>query len=489
MDLKLKDSWRIKGLFSGLNLGAMLVLAFVLVGMINYIALRNPLRQDWSGRQYYSLSEKTKSLLDEVDQRVDVIVFFQQEHGLYDDIENLLEEYMYASKFIHVEWVDPARDLARTEKLAAKYDLTEAQVVVFDIGGRSKHVRQTEIAEYKLVEGRKEPVISGFKGEQAFSSAIQGLAQGEKPTVYFLEGHSERQISNFDPRTGFSDIAKIIKRDNIEVKALFLGTEQKIPEDAAALVIAGASQEMSRGEAEMIEDYLNRSGRLMILHDALKKNGLEPMIRRWGVALRNDIVIDPARTLSKGRDVYITEYYAHAITRRMSNVTAVFHMPRSVEPLDAAEKESSAEDRPTVERLTRTSKESWSETQFDQSPTKYDENTADRRGPFSLAVAVERGASQRQLDVQIKPSRMVVFGDSDFVSNGALTGGDQDLFLSALNWLLDREELMAIAAKPIEEVKLSLTSTQLRRMFWLTVGGIPAVAVLIGLVVWVRRRK
>ncbi|MCF7849204.1 MAG: hypothetical protein K9M45_10155, partial [Kiritimatiellales bacterium] len=84
---------------------------------------------------------------------------------------------------------------------------------------------------------------------------------------------------------------------------------------------------------------------------------------------------------------------------------------------------------------------------------------------------------------------MVVFGDSDFVSNGALTGGDQDLFLSALNWLLDREELMAIAAKPIEEVKLSLTSTQLRRMFWLTVGGIPAVAVLIGLVVWVRRRK
>ena len=63
---------------------------------------------------------------------------------------------------------------------------------------------------------------------------------------------------------------------------------------------------------------------------------------------------------------------------------------------------------------------------------------------------------------------MVVFGDSDFVSNGALAGGDQDLFMSALNWLLDREELMAIAPKPIEEIKLSLTRKQLNigLRFW-----------------------
>jgi len=488
--LNFKDRGKIRKIFSGLNLGAMLVLALILVGMVNYIALRNPIRRDWSGRQFYALSEKTKSLLDKLDQRVDVVVFFQQEHALHDDIENLLEEYMYASPYIHVEWVDPVRDIARAEKLALKYDLEEkeAEMVVFDIGGRTKFVRQQDIAEYKLVKGRREPVLSGFKGEQAFSSAIQGLIQGKKPKVYFLTGHGERQITDFDQRKGLSKLAKVIRWDNVEVAELLLAKEQKIPDDAAAIVIAGASKVMSQSEAEIIEDYLNHGGRLMILHDALKKNGLEDMLRRWGVALRNDIVIDPARTLSKGRDVYITEYYDHPITRRMVNSTAVFTLPRSVEPLEVQNK-NSADDRPVVTPLTRTSEESWSETQFDKSPTRFDENTSDRRGPLSLAVAVEKGASRHELDVQIKPSRMVVFGNSIFVSNGAITGGNEDLFLSALNWLLDREELMAIAPKPIEEVKLNITSKQLRKTVWVTAGLIPALAVLAGLAVWFRRRK
>ena len=140
-------------------------------------------------------------------------------------------------------------------------------------------------------------------------------------------------------------------------------------------------------------------------------------------------------------------------------------------------------------QLAMTSERSWSETQVEDSPAKYDENTADLRGSFSLAVAVERGAIEEVLDVQIRPSRMVVFGDSDFVSNGALTGGDQDLFMSALNWLLDREVLMAIAPKPIEQIKLSLTRRQLNRLFWINIAGIPSVAGVAGLMMWLRRRK
>jgi len=61
--------------------------------------------------------------------------------------------------------------------------------------------------------------------------------------------------------------------------------------------------------------------------------------------------------------------------------------------------------------------------------------------------------------------------------------------MSALNWLLDREELMAIAPKPIEEIKLSLTRKQLNRLFWISIAGIPAIAGVAGLLVWLQRRK
>jgi len=477
-----------KRILTNLNSFAAVVLAAVLVVMIGYVALRNPIRFDLSARNYYQLSEKTLNLLDTLDQEVKVTVFFQEDNDLYFDIENLLEEYQYHNRNIHVEWVDPARDPARTEKLANQYGVTESRVVVFDIGGKSRIKRLGDLADMQVVEGRKtDPVMTAFKGEQAFSSAIQGLLQGETPVVYFLIGHGEHRITDFDLQSGFSGIRDIALRDNLDVEELVLSGENKVPADAAALVIAGPVSKMSSVEVEMIEEYLNHSGRLMIMLDALKETGLEDMLRRWGVALREDIVVDPENTL-KGSDVHIRRYNVHPISIRMESITQ-FILPRSVEPLVADQDSGVAADRPTVVPLFYTSEKSWSETQFEATTARFDEGTGDRKGPISLAVAVERGATQKQLDVQIEPSKMVVFGDSDFVSNGNMVGGNADLFMNALNWLLDREELMAIAPKPIEEVKLSLSVKQLRRQFWINVAGVPLIAVVIGLVVWSRRRK
>jgi len=480
-----------KRILTSLHSIVAVLLAFVLVQMIGFIGARNPVRMNLSVRNYYELSNKTLNLLKELERQVTVTVFFQEEHALFHDIDNLLEEYQYYSRNIRVEWVDPTRDMARTEQLASKYGLTEAQVVVFDIGDRSKVVKQADLADLIMEPGRKEPTIAAFKGEQAFSSAIYGLMQGETPSVYFLVGHGEKRVSEFDQLTGYSKIGRVVVRDNLEVKELMLSGEKQIPEDAAVLVIAGPEKMMSSVEIEMIEDYLNRSGRVLIMLDALKKTDLEPMLSRWGVALRNDIVVDPENTL-RGSDVHVRRYNTHPISMEMNSIVQ-FILPRSIMPLAAGD-EVVAEDRPTVVPLFFTSDKSWSETQVEESTAKFDAGTGDFRGddpdrPISLGVAVERGATQTMLDVQIKPSRLVVFGDSDFVSNGSMVGGNEDLFMSALNWLLEREELMAIAPKPVEEVKLSLSRKQLRQLFWINVTGLPAIAMVMGLLAWVRRRK
>ncbi len=475
-----------KRILSNLNAILAVLLAFVVVQMVGFIGLRNPVRTNLSGRTYYALSEKTLTLLSELDTQVNITVFFQEEHKLYRDIENLLEEYQYHSRNIHVEWVDPTRDRARTERLTNKYGLTEAQVVVFEMDGKYKVKNQTDLADKSFIQGQQDASITAFKGEQAFSSAIHELLQGETPVVYFLAGHGEHRVSDFDPLSGFSKIGTIVLRDNLAVKELMLSGENQIPSDAAALVIAGPTKVLSSVEVEMIEDYLNRSGRVLVLLDALKEVGLDPMLRRWGVGLRRDIVVDPENTL-RGSDVHIRRYNAHPISMEMNSIIQLI-LPRSVVPL-ADESEAIAEDRPSVVPLFFSSDKSWSETQVEATSAQFDEDTGDKRGPFSLAVAVERGATQKMLDVQIKPSRMVVFGDSDFVSNGSMVGGNADIFMSSLNWLLDREELMPISPKPIEEVKLSLTRKQLRNMFWVNVAGIPAVAVVLGMLVWYRRRK
>ncbi len=472
-------------LWKHLNNGTALVLATVIVLMLNYLSYRHYYRTDLSVRQFYSLSAKTISLLETLDLPVEVTVFFQPGNILYEDIHNLLREYQFHTDKLNIQWVDPDRDIAQTEELAVQYKVTEPNVVVFHHAGRSKYVRADEIAQTDASSGVTR--ILAFKGEQAFSSALQGVVQETVPVVYFLTGHSERDIGNFDPRTGFSGVAKLIERDNVDVRTLELSREKQVPADCDVLIVAGASQRMSTAEADLINAWLHRSGRLLVLADSQQVSGLEPLLREWGILLRNDVVVDPARTLT-GREVFVSAYNLHPVTEKLSTTAAIFHLPRSVQP-DTAQVRQLAEDRPKVSLLALSSDNSWSESHLKQSPAKFDTNTDDRPGPISLAVAVEKGSSAGRLDMQIRPARIIVFGDSGFVSNGGLTGGDTSLFMSSLNWLLDREQLMAIAPKAVDDTRLQLTRTDIQTLFQSIVLGIPLLVAAPGIVLWIRRRK
>jgi ABC-type uncharacterized transport system involved in gliding motility auxiliary subunit len=197
-------------------------------------------------------------------------------------------------------------------------------------------------------------------------------------------------------------------------------------------------------------------------------------------------VVDATRTLS-GRELFITRYEPHPITSKLKNETSILYLPRSVEPAVSAEEAGGAPDKPRVMPLAASSEAGWAESDLTQNPMKFDAGV-DRPGPVSVAVAAERGPVPG-IDVQIRPTRVVVFGDSDFVSNAALTGGNTDFFMSALNWLLEREELMAIAPKPVEQIRLDLTDIQLRTLHWMVVVVLPFLVAMAGALVWLRRRS
>ena len=91
--------------------------------------------------------------------------------------------------------------------------------------------------------------------------------------------------------------------------------------------------------------------------------------------------------------------------------------------------------------------------------------------------------------MKIRPTRLVVFGDSDFVSNASLIAGNVDFFMSALNWLLEREELMAIAPKSAVYAQLIMDQRQQRILLWVVVCVLPLLVALAGGLVWVRRRS
>jgi hypothetical protein len=492
-----RSIWKQRGrrFATGLNVAAAIALAGALVVMANYLAYRHYARWDWSRAHYYELSGKTAGLLGGLQGELKVVVFFQKNHRHYEDVRALLQEYQYVAAQSHgltfkIDYVDPDREMARVREMAENYDVREPNVVVFEWEGRRKYVEAKAIADYEtsLEGGRVNRKLRGFRGEEAFSSAIQSVVQAKRPVVYFVAGHGERDLSDYGSSAGYAAIVRTIRRDNIDVRPLLLTAPGGVPEDSSALVVAGPDRKFSSAEADLLAAYLNRSGRLMVLTDPQTVTGLEGLLEDWGVQLSPDVVVGLTLT---GRELVITRYGEHPVTRNLRNVTTMFYQPRSVEP---AVKQPNADparaDKPRVVPLALTGPEGWSEADSKESPPRFDEGV-DRRGPIAVAAAVEKGPVAG-IQVELKPTRLVVIGDSYFVSNGALrgaVGGNVDFFMSALNWLLEREALMAVAPRLPAERHLDMSSRQIQLLFLLGLGALPAAVALLGVSIWAGRKR
>ena len=134
----------------------------------------------------------------------------------------------------------------------------------------------------------------------------------------------------------------------------------------------------------------------------------------------------------------------------------------------------------------------WGETDLagDEAQAAFDPKK-DRMGPLPLALAVEKGgvADER---VKVETSRLIVVGNAEMLGNNAhrlSEGVGIDLAVNALNWLLDREELIGIPAKEKKSVTMSLEPKELRNIGLAVMAIIPGIVAFFGLLNWWQRRS
>lgn len=88
-------------------------------------------------------------------------------------------------------------------------------------------------------------------------------------------------------------------------------------------------------------------------------------------------------------------------------------------------------------------------------------------------------------------TRIIVAGDSLFLDNQLIdAAANRDFLNYALNWLVDRQELVAgIGPRPVTEYRLTMSRQQQQQMAWLLLGALPGGVLLLGWLVWLVRRK
>ncbi|NJL29404.1 MAG: GldG family protein [Thermoanaerobaculia bacterium] len=504
---------------SALGLGA--VLALALFVMVNYLALRHYKRFDWTSSKIYSLSEKTKNVLADIDRPIDLVSVLDPGSQLYPAVDELLSRYEAANpQLIKKRALDKARNQLEAQQLFSRYKIDRANVIVIASGDDRRVIDELDLADYDYSGAQfgQAPTMQGFKGEQMITSAILELVEERKPKILLTTGHGEAGIGAGSERS-LSRARDLLGQDNFDVEEWGSLGKTEVPPGTDLVIVAGPQSAFLSPELEVFSHYLEAGGRMLFLLDPVldakslsPDYGLGAWLGGYGIEIRDDLVIDPANTLPffGAETVFTSDFGFHPIVESLAQLeqTVLLPLARSVRKAATVSAEKD------VSELVTTSSEGWGETDLAALP-KVEKGNDDIPGPVSLGVAVsfkigpeppagkvpgheddsldednlEDHASEQKPDDRPE-ARLVVFGDLDFATDTQIaSGSNAALLLNTLNWLAERKQLLAIEARRPEQTKLLLGSAELSSIYLLVLLILPGAAVAVGTMTYLRRRR
>lgn len=476
----LRDIVASRGARYGSNSLLMVIAFIVIVGALNYLGTVVHYRQDVTANQQFTLSPLTTEVLHGLTEPVEAVAFYtatQQGQTNRQEMVDRLKEYATKSSKFTYRLVDPEAE----PQIANDYKVQFDGTVVMQRGKRRENVLTND--------------------EQGLTNAIIKVSQDKQPTIYFTTGHGEHGPADTG-ENGLNLMKGAMEQENYKVDVLDLTTiTDTLPADTSALIIDGPRQPFQPAEVKIVQDYLSNNGRVMIMVDPQIQSGLDDLLKTYGLTLHNDAIFDPKQGFFGQAQVPVVNAYPnHAITQDLAGSSTFFPGTRSLAAVNPAPTGL------TVTPLLTTSDAAWGETNFDSvkaQNAKYDEG-ADIKGPLSFAYAVEgtlANTAAQPATPSTNPARLVVIGNASFVTNGTLNaritvGGQQSrvqsgnglLFGNSLHWLAGQENLIAIPAKQADSHPVFLTSEQSSFVFWSSFLLIPAVILILGILIWWRRR-
>ena len=508
----------------------------------NVLAARHPVTWDVSAARTSSLEPRTRELLAALDTTIgapmDVIVIsagLEAFAEVQDEVDRVLALMVAAQPALRVERVDPALAPERVEALAAELalpvaDLAAGGAVIFQQGERRRGVDLLDMAGFE-VDDLGAGAVARFRAEAAFATAIAELIAVDRPVICHTTGHGELPFAEPDAggalgalgapgaidtagATGaargadWGPIARRIAREGARIEAVD-GLEPGVPEHCRVLVVAGPTRPLSGGEAQAVDRYLARGGRLLLaLSTALDAaagqaasagqpaganaghttgnarmpaTGLELPLAPYGIQMPQAVVVDPSAAVA-GPAQWLTSagHGQHAIASSFRDRRFTLWLaPRAVLAVEPELPGARAD------ALVQSSVEGWAETDLGTlvrgEPTRGD---ADLAGPVPVAVAAESPATG---------ARVVVFGSAASLSSLVAGRGANDLLaVAALAWLGGRTQHLDdldVGAKTPEQIRLIMSRGQMLQLLILCVVVLPGGLALLGALSWWRRRR
>jgi len=436
-----------------------------------HLSVRYRSRFDLTESRRFSLSEPTVTMLSRLERPVHIVFFHDP---LMRETVDLYELIAKQTPRVTVEFHDPVISPARARMLGVNF----AGTAVMESEGRRLQVNSP--SEIDIANGI-------LRVSRAVTQRICFLDGHGEPDPFSLESHDHMEGATghthglgakfvLHERHGMAKARHALETLNFTVEKVLLLQHANGLAGCAVLVVAGPKVALLPREVQTVRAYLAAGGHGFFMLDPFVTTGLESVIREYGVALDNDIVIDEASHF--WTDVSapaVSDYNRHQITRDLP--LTFFPGARSLSPTPQRVPGTS------VVPLVNSSKSSWG--QADPDRVHFVEGR-DVRGPTTLMVVASKTLGAAGPAAPDAPrSRIAVVGDSDFATNSFFQiMGNASLFLNTVGFLTAQENLIGLQPRSADLPRVNLTNVQMKGTFVLSVVLLPTVIAIVGTAVW-----
>lgn len=462
------------------------ILVVALIVVVNMIVTalseRYALNADLTANKIFALSEDSKEFLASLDKDVQIYILnteanFTAAGEYFVQANEVIKKYAQQSPRVKVEYID----LVRNPNFTTQYpDLQLSTSSILVVCGD----RKTDLTPYDLYNIETDQYygtqqITSSKAEQAMTSAMLRVTSDKVTSAVVLSGHNE---------TAATGLTSLLELNNYTITEQNLLTEEINP-DAKIAILSAPMRDLTEDELKKLDAFLRNGGKLgktllyFASHEQPELPNLSAFLADWGISIGTGVVFETSnnKIINMNPMLPIADYneevYSKSVQERQLPTLIPYSRPISL----LFETKSSITTSAPIQ-FSQTSGIYPLDAAEDWQPTD-----ADIIGPIpAIALAQQltyEGTTPLTTNVVVCGSNMAV--DQSYLSATSL--GNSEYFLSMLNTLSEREDVVNIQAKSIGGGELGVQMQQIVIILVILLAILIAV-IVIGIVVWIRRR-
>lgn len=499
--------------FTVLFLAAVVVLNVI----VNIVSDRFDTTADLSDSGIYTLDEETTGYLDKLTMDVTVSVMnsetdFEGGGTYYKSVNELLKKMAMQNEHFKVQYLQIDQNPVFTSRFNGETLSTNYIVVESAETGRHRiltpgsyfscNAFRSQLSQYgypetyidqyveQYVNSSYAPrVIDGSNIEQAAISAMLYVTNTDPVRVAFTEGFGEGDAGT---------LSSLLSKNGYDVETINLQSVSEIDSDIDYIVMYAPTMDYDNDNLDKLAKFLDNDGafgkNLVFFsssqvyyaktdEDSTALVNLSAFLAEWGIQIGDSIIMQ-----TNANYTYGNMPFAHVLdiqdTDFAGNVygNSLFTYDAYVRPVIQIWGEDKSKSSIEQKVLIKTYDGAYLQPLSELSNSSFDVNSAES-GVFNDAICAYKIHSTSQ-----EVSRVVAFGSEMFPTVSYSNSNNQNFLVNTFNYISGKTDGVTITSKTFETVGFDMNQGSANVLAIILCIVIPILVIVLGIVIWVRRR-